>query len=177
MDWSKASNILIALFLVLDLVLGVYYFGQQMSLRQADMAAAEDTAEFLSERGAVLSCDIPTGSRRMAVLFVSIERSEEDGPSEYQGMPLVMTGSPGFRAVPLESGDARAQLIPASRALQNLVSGSFDEAEIRGLEISSIDLVYWVDRSSIQDGVGEDTAIPAWRIETSRGTVLVSALQ
>ena len=45
MDWSKASNILIALFLVLDLVLGVYYFGQQMSLRQADMAAAEDTAE------------------------------------------------------------------------------------------------------------------------------------
>ena len=44
MDWSKASNILIVLFLAVDLALGLLYFDQQQSIKARELAAAANTA-------------------------------------------------------------------------------------------------------------------------------------
>ena len=113
----------------------------------------------------------------MAGLFVSIERAEEDSPAEYDGHKIVITGSSGYTARPISYGDARAELISAAGALQRFAAQSSGTDLLEGLKISNIELIYWINRSDIMDGEGEDTAVPAWMIETSKGEFFVEAIK
>ncbi len=178
MDWSKASNILIALFLAVDLALGFVYVSQRQEAKLAAHQAAEDTAVYMQSKGASVNCVIPEETQRMAVLFVRIERAAGNAQPEgtYLNYRLVMTGSPDYTVKAIEPGDARAEIISASRALQKFAAQYADTSMLSGLKISGVDLVYWVDRSFVQDGEGEDTAQPSWEISTNRGVFYINAL-
>jgi hypothetical protein len=175
-DWSKATNILIALFIAVDLALGGLYFSREYRQAQAEAEAARATQSYLEERGAFVRCSMPQGKRRMAVLFVSIVKddgSEED--SRFDGLRVVLTGSPGYKAEGINYGDARAGTLSASGALQKFVAMHADDDVLTELKIYEIELVYWVNREDLQGGEGTDTARPAWRLRTSRGEYFIEA--
>ncbi len=173
MDYSKAKNILIILLVMADVWLGWSYFSGRQDEEARRIAAAGDTALYVRELGVELDAEIPTDIRRMPVLYVSIERGRE--AQSYEGCSVEISGGSGnLKAVPENSGGAGADVMPASRALHKLV-GSLGEGELSGMRISSIELVYWVDRSDFGSATGEDTALPAWKIATDRGPYYIEA--
>ncbi len=176
MDWSKATNILIALFVAVDLALGGLYFSQQYSLAQAEAEAARATQSYLEERGASVRCSMPEGKKRMAVLFVSIVKDREPlEESRFDGYRVVLSGSPGYRAEGISYGDAKAGTLSASGALQKFVALHAEDDILTNLRIDDIELVYWLDRQDLQGAEGQDTARPAWRLRTSQGEFFVEA--
>ncbi len=175
MDWSKAKNLIIAALLVTNLVIG----GQYLSMLHAETSRAEESlkaaTEFLEEQGVKISADISVSSEKLPVLFVSIDRGSEDSDElEYKGRPLVVRAAQASVKI-LEPGQQAAWTISASEALLKLYASLKQEGSFySGMEVKSADLVYVLNLKDSQSAA-QDTAIPAWRIVTSRGTYYIDA--
>lgn len=175
MDYSKAKNIIIALLLAADLALGSVYISRISADRQAREAAILSTELYLQELGIELETEIPAEEPPMPVLYVTIE--EGAGPQSYDGCRVELSGmDESYSAVPRRKGPGKADIIGASRALQQLVSMMEPEV-LPELRITGVERVFWVDRRELTEEAAEDTAVPAWRIETDRGVFYIEAFE
>lgn len=174
MDWSKAKNLIIAALIATNLLIGWQY----LSMLHAEGARVEENiqaaCEFLEEKGMKVSTDISVYSEKLPVLFVSIDKEGEtaEGEIEYNGRPLIVRGAKASVKL-LEPGQQAAWTISASEALLKLYAKLKQEGSFyKGLEVESADLVYLLNLGDSQ-GAAEDTAVPAWRIVTTRGTYYI----
>ncbi len=172
MDWARAKRILIIMLLAADMILAGYWYGMTARDSAEDRAAAEGAAAFAASQGVVLETEIPQSSERLPVLFVTFGGGEA---ASYKGHAIEVTGSvPGQSFPKVQSaGKTRARLSSAGAALVSLLSR---EDIPSGATISSIELVYWVDRSLLSGEGSEDTAVPAWKFVTYAGNYYIIAL-
>ncbi len=174
MDWSKAKNIIIAALIAANLFIGFNYWESLKEARDARERSAAYTASYLSGLGVSVECELSAEEERLPVLFVEIEPSGAEKTPLKDGMELVLIGAEGQKAVPSGYGDNRGRVISASAASRKLTA-LFSEEELKGLVIRGADLVYLVDRTGLSGLGGKDTAVPAWRFDTSLGVRCVEA--
>lgn len=170
MDWSKAKNVLIAALILTNIVLGQFYYDSVKQAKLEEDAAAVSTEAYVKSLGIELTAQIPKETPKLPVLFVKIKPG--DSVHEYEGYVIETEGASGVCAEALRSGSTKAEVLTASSAMHKLVSALSD---CSGLEISEIELVYWVDRSEYGNATGEDTALPAWKFVSSDGIYYVNA--
>ena len=163
MDWSKAKNIIIAVLLAANLMIGANLYGQTARERQQVRLAADDTVAFLQEEGMTVSGRIPQQAEKLPVLFLRLQRSDE-APKEtaYKGIPIVVELS-GVSYEIAGSGQQAAQTISATEALLKLYARLSAEGSVSGKTVGDIELVYLLS-SEETAYAAQDTAVPAWRI-------------
>lgn len=170
MDWSKAKTIIIIALLITNLILGGFLVNDHMRDVNTEKEAAASAESYLAERGITLSCRIPASATRLPVLFVDFEEEAAKKDLFYKGYPLCISGESEIQAASLHAGDVKAKVCGAAAAVIRAVVQNDAIREIR-----EIRLVYWVDRSGYTEA-GEDTAFPAWYIDTDAGTFYIEAL-
>ena len=189
MDWSKAKTVLIIGLLITNLILGGAYISQRRSLETDGESFSANTAVYLERSGVVLGVPLPKETPRLPVLFVRLQDlSEEGGQSAssgsadadgvyiYNGYEVICDPSSGLGPVSVSAGETRQQVRPAAAAVLDL-AGDLSSEELSGLVIEQIELVYWVDSGPLSSPALEDTAVPAWRFTTSRGSYYENAYE
>ena len=174
MDWSKAKNIIIAALIAANIFIGFNYWQSLKDAKDARERSASYTASYLAGLGVTAECDLSAEEDKLPVLFVEIEPSEGEETLLKDGRELVLIGAEGQKAVPSGYGDNKGRVISASAASRRLVS-LFGEDELKGLVIKGAELVYLVARTDLSGLGGQDTAVPAWRFDTSLGVRYVEA--
>ena len=176
MDWSKAKNIIIAVLLAANLLMGINLLSRSEGNRQQIRQASEESIAFLQQQGMNIEADVPQKTEKLPVLFLRLQRTgQEDAPEEYKGYPIVVQGNKiGFTIA--GTGEQAAEIIPASAALLKLYAQMSAEETVQGKTVEAIDLVY---RLSPEDTsyAAQDTASPAWRIQVSGRTYYVDAYE
>ena len=173
MDWSKAKTILILALLIVCMVLSGILISRRVSENRANIRAIEDTKEYLKTIHAELNAEIPNNRPSLPVLFVEYDKSSEEELT-YKTYK-VFTASGDSKGLVLQSeGKEKAKVISASSALLKVVTEPTDYSGI--INIKAIDLVYYIDVDTTKgESVGNDTAIPYWRIETNLGLRYINA--
>ena len=176
MDWSKAKNIIIAVLLAANVIMGVNLAAQRGQERARAKQAVQDTGAFLEQAGLVLQTEIPERTEKLPVVFLRLQKTEEAAEDmEYRGIPIVVQGgSVGFEVS--GSGQQSAEIIPASEALLKLYARICREGRVEGRTIESIDLVYLLSPED-SSYAAQDTAVPAWRVVVSGYTYYVNAYE
>lgn len=174
MDWAKAKTILIIVLLSLCIILcGMLLIENIKEWHSADVNR-KATIEYLESRGIKVNADIPKKRAKMEVLFVKFDEESKDNTElEYEKYHVYTnTGSSdGYSLTSI--GESKAKVIAASDALLSVPSRMGTED---GLEINAIELCYYIDDNMLSLITGSsDTAVPAWKIETSSGTCYILA--
>lgn len=195
MDWSKAKTILIIVLLAVCLWLSGTLVYREVLENKETARAAIYVREYLETQGASYIADIPLDRPSLPVIFIIMQEAGQAEPlTNFKGFEVCYPGS-GLVPVLEKAGKNKAKVGTASSALM-MVAGNLTEREqgepdepdgnlppeadvsasnpVKGLEINSVTLVYYVDFSGGSAG-GKDTAIPSWRIETNRGTFYINA--
>jgi hypothetical protein len=192
MDWSKAKTILIIVLLAICLWLSGTLVYREVLENKETARAAIYVREYLETQGASYIADIPLDRPSLPVIFLEMQETGKAEPlTSFSGFKVCYSGS-GLVPVLEKAGKNKAKVGTASSALM-MVAGNLTEREqgdpekslpseadfsvsnpVKGLEINSITLVYYVDFSGGSAG-SKDTAIPSWRIETNRGTFYINA--
>ena len=182
MDWSRAKNILIAVLLAANLILGGMLFHEASMAKKERTQAVSDTRVFLEERGMQIEADIPPDAEKLPVLFLRLEKgvqgTEDEQNTEeqaYNGVPIIVQGSNVSFEVS-GKGQQAGRTITASEALLKLYAKLSSEGSAAGKTVESIDLVYLLS-SGAPSYAAQDTAIPAWRICVSGETYYVDAYE
>lgn len=174
MDWSKAKNIIIAVLLAANLLIGGNLLAQYSS-RQAQLKqAAEDTYAFLEKAGMEMDAQLPRQAEKLPVLFLRLNKGgEEPKKTEYRDYPIVLQGS-GIGYEIAGTGQQAAQTITAAEALLKLYAQLSAEGSVKGKHVEAVELVYLLspDENSF---AAQDTASPAWRIQVDGRTYYVDA--
>ena len=174
MDWSRAKNIIIAVLLAANLLIGGKLLADGRGSERLLAQAAADCKAFLESRGLSIETEIPAEGQRLPVLFLRIESGGETPAENYRGLPIAVTG--GSASYEIEgSGDQAALTITSSEALLKLYADLCAQGEtVRGRTVEDIELVYLLS----VDGslrTAQDTAIPAWRVNLSGTDYYVNA--
>ena len=174
MDWSKAKNIIIAVLLAANLLIGANLLGQAAREKQQVRQAADDAVSFLQQEGMDITAAVPQQAEKLPVLFLRLQRTDEE-PEEtsFKGLPIVVEPG-GVNYEIAGSGQQAAEILPASEALLRLYAELSGEGNVKGKEISSIDLVYLLSLEEVSYAA-QDTAVPAWRIQVDGKNYYVSA--
>lgn len=174
MDWAKAKTILIIALLIICLLLSGVLVARNTRESRNDKLAAQNAVEYLTNQGASLICDIPFKRPSLPVLFIHFNQASLNRTNileDYKGIKLVAPGEPGYLPELSSAGKAKAKVITASSAV---LKAAAEAGEYKGLEIKSIELVYYVDPEGFNPQ-SEDTAIPCWAVSTNRGTYFINA--
>ena len=174
MDWSKAKNIIIAVLLAANLLIGGNLLAQRASQQAQIRQAAEDTFAFLEKAGMAVDAQLPQQAEKLPVLFLRLNKDGE-GPKEaqYKDYPIVVQGTQiGYEIA--GTGQQAAETISAAKALLKLYAQLSAEGSVKGKHVEAIELVYLLspDESSY---AAQDTASPAWRIQVDGRTYSVDA--
>lgn len=171
MDWSKAKTILIAILLVLCLILSGILFSRKLDEAKAIEAGRVAAKEYLEGIGVVLNAEIPKTRPALEVLFL---QRKEGATQLKNGHYLVYTNEASNVSYEItEHGKGKAKVISASSALLQMATMTENP---KGLEINDIELCYYVDDKGFKpQETNTDTAIPAWRIESSNGVYYILA--
>lgn len=176
MDWSKAKNIIIAVLLAADLLIGGQLLARSAQLQEDHRQTAADTRVFLEEAGMQVNAEVPGKREKLPVLFLRLQRSQTGtAQQEYKGHPIVVQGSEiGYEVI--GTGQQAAETISASEALLKLYARLSSGSGAAGLSIDSIDMIYLLsfEGSTL---AAQDTAIPTWRIEVSGTPYYVTAYE
>lgn len=176
MDWSKAKNIIIAVLLAADLLMGIHLLSQSAGARQQTALASEESIAFLEAQGMTIETEVPRRTEKLPVLFLRLQRADDlAAPEEYRGYPIVVQGSQiGFEVA--GSGQQAAETMPASEALLKLYAQMSTQESVAGKTVEAIDLVYLLSPEDTSYAA-QDTASPAWRIRVSGRTYYVDAYE
>ena len=94
MDWSKAKNIIIAVLVAANLLMGINLLSRSAGARQQIAQASEESIAFLEQQGMSFETDVPKKTEKLPVLFLRLQRAGElSAPEEYKGYPIVVQGS------------------------------------------------------------------------------------
>ena len=174
MDWSKAKNIIIAVLLAANLLIGGNLLAQRASRQAQIRQAAEDTCAFLEKAGMELDVQLPRQAEKLPVVFLRLNKDgEEPKETQYKEYPIVVQGSSiGYEIS--GTGQEAAQTISAAEGLLKLYAQLSAEGSVKGSHVEAIELVYLLspDESSY---AAQDTASPAWRIRVDGRTYYVDA--
>ncbi|MCF0151235.1 MAG: hypothetical protein HUJ80_07490 [Firmicutes bacterium] len=168
MDWSRAKYIIIAALVAANLFLGYMYVSQQTGEKARRQAAAEDTVRYMEYLGVELLCPLPSSAEKLPVVFVTMEKESGEPYETKDGYPIVVTGQDGYLAKPDSVGENRGSVLTASDALHRLIA-ELPADRLQGLSVSSIRLLYLVDRTGLAADQKQDTAVPSWQVVTDRG--------
>jgi len=174
MDWAKAKTILIIALLVICMLLGGILVARNTRERIADKQAAQNAVDYLMNQGASSICDIPLSRPSLPVLFIHFNQASLNRSvnlEEYKGIKLVAPGQPGYLVELSSAGKSKAKIITASSAV---LKAAYSAGKYEGLEIQSIELVYYVDPEGFNPQA-EDTALPCWAVKTNYGTYYINA--
>ena len=176
MDWSKAKNIIIAVLLAANVLIGGNLLAQR-SMQQAQLRQAEENAyAFLEQAGMEVDVKLPHQEKKLPVLFLRLHKTgEELTEVRYKDYPIVVQGSEiGFEIA--GTGQQAASTIPAAEALLKLYAQLSAEGSVKGKRVESVELVYLLspDETSY---AAQDTASPAWRIVVDGRTYYVDAYE
>lgn len=171
MDWAKAKTILILILLVVCLILGGILISRNLEEVHAAEASRVAAAEYLESIGVKLNVAIPKERPALEVLFLQhTESSTQLKNGKYLVYSNAMSNI-GYKIT--EHGKSKAKVISASSALLQMAT-SLDSP--KGLEIDQIELCYYVDNKEFKPAeTNTDTAIPAWRIDSSNGVYYILA--
>jgi hypothetical protein len=166
MDWGKGKNILIAIFLIADLILGAGLLSARRGETAARQRQLQSAVEYLTERGVSVDAEIPDARSGGNVLTVSFAASggEKAVLAAPGGMPLIIYGADPSDVEGVSKG-ARIKVQPPASALISAAK----ELE-PGDSVKGVMLVYMVDRSAYDLQAGEDTALPFWELSCDSGT-------
>ena len=170
MDWSKAKTILIAAFLITDLIL-VALLVFPAARAEAGQEPADDAVllAVLARNNVFLETEIPQGRGEMPVLYVQPEDSDTEKMRELLGrreLDAAELEQGGFRGEDFSKKKQRT--LSARDALlvfMHTENDRVDESRI----IEEIKMVYWLGESEGDGAVIADTAIPAWKIVYNGG--------
>ena len=176
MDWSKAKNIIIAVLLAANVLIGGNLLAQR-SMQQAQLRQAEENAyAFLEQAGMEVDVKLPYQEKKLPVLFLRLHKNgEELTEVRYKDYPIVVQGSEiGYEIA--GTGQQAAPTIPAAEALLKLYAQLSAEGSVKGKRVESVELVYLLspDETSY---AAQDTASPAWRIVVDGRTYYVDAYE
>ena len=176
MDWSKAKNIIIAVLLAANVLIGGNLLAQR-SMQQAQLRQAEENAyAFLEQAGMEVDVKLPYQEKKLPVLFLRLHKTgEELTEVRYKDYPIVVQGSEiGYEIA--GTGQQAASTIPAAEALLKLYAQLSAEGSVKGKRVESVELVYLLspDETSY---AAQDTASPAWRIVVDGRTFYVDAYE
>ena len=173
MDWSKAKTILIIVLLIFCLVLSGILLVRNINESKELESNAKAALEYLTSVGVKVETEIPNQRQALAVLFVEYnELSSNDAKLAYRNFNVYTSfGSTKGYTITSE-GKNKAKVVSASSALLSAVS-EFENTQ--DLAIKDIELCYYIDSNGKPQNGSRDTAIPAWRITTNKGTSVVSA--
>lgn len=174
MDWAKAKTILIIALLAICLLLGGILVARDANEKAETRNAANAALEYLENQGISFNCDVPLNRPSLPVLFVHFNPATQNRTNilkEYKGIDIVAGGQPGYMPELSSAGKAKAKVITASSAVLKAVAQAGDP---KGLEINSVELVYYVDPEGFNPN-SEDTAVPCWAVRTSRGIYYINA--
>ena len=176
MDWSKAKNIIIAVLLAANLLMGINLLSRSAGARQQIALASEESIAFLEQQGMAFETDVPRKTEKLPVLFLRLQRvGDLSAPEEYKGYPIVVQGSQiGFEIA--GTGQQAAETMPAAEALLKLYAQLSKSESAKGKTVESIDLVYLLSPDDTSYAA-QDTASPAWRIQLSGHTYYVDAYE
>ena len=94
MDWSKAKNIIIAVLVAANLLMGINLLSRSAGARQQIAQASEESIAFLEQQGMSFETEVPKKTEKLPVLFLRLQRAGElSAPEEYKGYPIVVQGS------------------------------------------------------------------------------------
>jgi regulatory protein YycI of two-component signal transduction system YycFG len=174
MDWSKAKNIIIAVLLAANILIGANYIGQNVREKQRVRQAADDAVAFLQQEGMTVEARIPQQAEKLPVLFLRLQRSEgELKETTYKGLSIIVEpGSTGFEIA--GTGQQAAEIMPAAEALLKLYAQLSEQDSVKGKTVENIDLVYLLSLEEVSYAA-QDTAVPAWRITVDGQVYYVNA--
>ena len=172
MDWSKAKNIIIMALLVTNLAIGGFYLSQLRHDAEVRKAAMDASVNYLQSVGVEVEAELSDKAKALPVVFVNVtkELAEE---AQSDGVPVEVTGAKvGVKVA--AKGDTAGEIISADKALLKLFSRLGGKQSCKGLKITEVKLVYLLD---VRNAViaSQDTAVPSWKIQTSRGTYYIDA--
>ena len=166
MDWSKAKNIIIAVLVAANLLMGINLLSRSAGARQQIAQASEESIAFLEQQGMSFETDVPKKTEKLPVLFLRLQRAGElSAPEEYKGYPIVVQGS-----------QMAAETMPAAEALLKLYAQLSGTESVKGRTVEAIDLVYLLSPDDTSYAA-QDTASPAWRIRLSGHTYYIDAYE
>ena len=174
MDWSKAKNIIIAVLLAANLLIGGNLLSQYSARQAQARQATEDTFAFLEREGMQIEAAVPQKAEKLPVLFLRLFRSGEGAQGGYyKNYPVIVQGEEvGFEFA--GEGQQAAQTITASEALLKLYAQLSAEGSVKGKRVEEIELVYLLSPGEASFAA-QDTASPAWRIQVDGHTYYVDA--
>ena len=174
MDWSKAKNIIIAVLLAANLLIGGNLLTQHNAKQAQLRAAAEETVAFLEASGMEIDAELPRQEKKLPVVFLRLNKDGgEPAETQYKDYPIVVQGS-GIGYEIAGSGQQAAQTITAAEALLKLYARLSAEGSVKGVRVEAVDLVYLLSAEGATYAA-QDTASPAWRIRTDRDTYYIDA--
>lgn len=174
MDWSKAKNIIIAVLLAANLLIGSNLLTQRSAQQAQRRQAAEDTCAFLAQAGMEVDAALPPEAEKLPVLFLRLLRSEEaQAEPSYHNYPIVVQGSYTSYEI-AGAGQQAAQTITAAEALLKLYAQLCEQGPVAGKRVEEISLVYLLSADDASYAA-QDTAVPAWRIRVDAVTYYIDA--
>ncbi|MBQ3661699.1 MAG: hypothetical protein IJQ41_04570 [Firmicutes bacterium] len=174
MDWSKAKNIIIAVLLAANVLIGGNLLAQHSREQAQARQATENAYAFLEQAGMQVDAQLPDQEKKLPVLFLRLHKAgEELTEVRYKDYPIVVQGS-GIGYEIAGTGQQAAPTIPAAEALLKLYAQLSAEGSVKGKRVESVELVYLLspDEASY---AAQDTASPAWQIRVDGRTYYVDA--
>ena len=149
MDWSKAKNIIIAVLLAANVLIGGNLLAQHSREQAQARQATENAYAFLEQAGMQVDIQLPDQEKKLP-----------------QGSEI------GYEIA--DTGQQAAPTIPAAEALLKLYAQLSAEGSVKGKRVESVELVYLLspDETSY---AAQDTASPAWQIRVDGRTYYVDA--
>ena len=178
MDWYKAKTVLIIALLITCLILGGVLVLRHSAQIKADRQAAEAVLEYLKDQGVSVECTLPAERPSLPVLFVELaaKDSGKEALASYKKLPVESNLKSSIPVLSAE-GDKKAKIGTAGSALLQACTETENGVGVNalsGLRINSVELVYYIGAQSEEKGA-KDTAIPSWKIDTSRGLFYINA--
>ena len=164
MDWSRAKNILIAMLLIADLVIGGFYLSSVHTEKAEAKSKIEAAEYYLGLNSIELQCEIPSAPSKLAVVSVSFLGESDPEAScclDFGGRKLEVAGLAEGAITELKSGIGKVEIRSCAYAL---IQAAGDLPSAGCNKITGIELVYYVSRLGYTETEGEDTALPYWKV-------------
>jgi len=176
MDWPKIKSIFIVLLLVVDCILGGYYFYDKKTEQDSLDQSIKNVIEFVGEEGIDVKCEIPTERPELYLLSVTLTEGNADNLYYMDGeFKVDIVGRDGLSAVIESEGGSKKQVDTASKSIIKFYQSLSKDEKSRGCTIDHIELVYLIELDDTAQTGQKDTASPAWKIVTSLGIYYFNA--